>query len=129
MKKLGSKLKSSRGEALAETLAALLIAALALTMLAAAISSTGKILQNSQRKLEAYYRENDKLSAQEEGDAEADAIRIVLMLSSPAAGQGNYTGGEVFLTGDRRAGVRYYVNDILGEEKKVIAYCLQRTGG
>ena len=129
MKRLGSKLKSSRGEALAETLAALLIAALALTMLAAAISSTGKILQNSQRKLEAYYRENDKLSAQEEGDAEADAIRIVLMLSSPAAGQGDHTGGEVFLTGDRRAEARYYVNDALGEEKKVIAYCLRRTGG
>ena len=129
MKRLGSKLKSGGGEALAETLAALLIAALALTMLAAAISSTGKILQNSQRKLEVYYRENDKLSAQEEGDAEADAIRIVLMLSSPAAGQGNYTGGEVFLTGDRRAEARYYVNDTLGEEKKVIAYCLRRTGG
>ena len=129
MKKLESKLKSSRGESLGETLVALLIAALALTMLASVISSTGRILQKSQSKLEEYYQENDKLAAQEEGDAEEETLRIKLILLSPAAGQGSHTGEEVFLTGDRRAVVRYFVNDALGEEKKGVSYCLQTTGG
>ena len=122
------KLKRSRGEALAETLAALLIAALALTMLAAVISSTGKILQKSQGKLEAYDQENDRLAAQAEEEAEEETLRIILTVRS-SAGQGDYMGGEVFLTGDRRAEALYYVNDTLGEDKKVIAYCLRRTEG
>jgi len=129
MKKLRMKLKSTRGETLAETLAALLIAALALTMLASVIGSTGKILQKSQRKLEEYYRENDRLAAQEEEEAEAETIRIILTVRSPAAGEGDHTGGEVFLTGERRAEALYYVNDTLGEEKKVISYCLRESGG
>ena len=129
MKKLRLKIKNGRGEALAETLAAMLIAALALTMLAAVISSTGKILQKSQGKLEAYDRENDKLAAQAEGAAEEETLQVLLTVRSPADGQGDYGGEEVFLRGDRRAEVLYYVNDTLGEDKKVIAYCLRRTGG
>ena len=128
MKKLRLKLKSSRGETLVETLAALLIAALALTMLASVIGSTGKILQKSQGKLEAYDQENDRLAAQAEEEAEEETLRIILTVRS-SAGQGDYMGGEVFLTGDRRAEALYYVNDTLGEDKKVIAYCLRRTEG
>ena len=50
-KKIGSR----SGETIAETLIALLIAALALTMLAGAISYAFNMIRESRRNLEAYY--------------------------------------------------------------------------
>ena len=62
MKKLKKKLKSLSGETLTETLAALLIAALALTMLAGAISASSNVINKSRDRLEKYYEANEEPS-------------------------------------------------------------------
>ena len=55
MKKIRSKLQSKRGESLSEVLIALLISALALTILASMISASSNIVMTSRRALENYY--------------------------------------------------------------------------
>ena len=51
MKKLKHKLLNNTGETIAETLVALLISALALVMLAGAISSTAKMITTREKKM------------------------------------------------------------------------------
>ena len=60
------KLRSRAGESLTEVLAALLVSALALTMLAAMISSSGKMIQKSEDKMEDYIAA-DRALVQKEG--------------------------------------------------------------
>lgn len=60
MQKLKKKLGTCAGETIAETLVALLIAALALTMLAGAMSSSLKMVTKSRKKLNGY---NEKMEA------------------------------------------------------------------
>jgi Tfp pilus assembly protein PilV len=62
---LGAKLKSQSGESLGEVLVALLIAALAMTMLASVITTTSRIIKQSKDDLKTYYDANDALAAQE----------------------------------------------------------------
>ncbi len=54
------KLNSRRGESIAETLVALLLSALALVMLAAAITSSTRVITASREKLKAYYDDNEQ---------------------------------------------------------------------
>lgn len=61
LEKLRKKLNSRSGETITETLVALLISALALVMLAAAISSAASVITRSREKLDAYYLENEKV--------------------------------------------------------------------
>ena len=49
------KLRSRKGESIGETLVALLISALALLMLAGAVSSAANIVTTSKNKMETYY--------------------------------------------------------------------------
>ena len=53
------KLHSKSGESIAETLIALLISTLALTMLAGAISSAANIVERGRKVMEDYYTAND----------------------------------------------------------------------
>lgn len=55
------KIRNRAGETIAETLIALLIAALALVMLAAAISTVSGIITRSSDKIDKYYDENENL--------------------------------------------------------------------
>ena len=57
MKKLFRKVKNRSGETIAETLVALLIAALALTMLAGAITTATGIITRSSKKIDAYFND------------------------------------------------------------------------
>lgn len=59
MEKLKKKLKSQSGESLAETLVSLLIAALALIMLAGAMSASSGVITRSKEKLDDYYSANE----------------------------------------------------------------------
>ncbi len=61
IKKLAAKLKSNAGESLAEVLVSLLIAALAMTMLASAISSTARIVTSSKAAASEYYEKAEEL--------------------------------------------------------------------
>lgn len=60
--KIRKRLKSNAGETIAEVLIALLIAALALTMLASVISASTRIISQSKAKLADYYAANNQLS-------------------------------------------------------------------
>lgn len=59
MNAVKNKLKSQTGESITETLVALLISALALTMLAGAVGATERIIQSSEKKMEKYYKANN----------------------------------------------------------------------
>ncbi len=73
MKKLKSslskKLKGNAGESLAEVLIALLIAALALTMLASVINTTARIIRQSKASMTDYYTKESALSNISSGDS------------------------------------------------------------
>ncbi len=60
--KLKKKLNSRAGESIGETLVALLIAAVALVMLAGAISASSDVVISSRKKLEKYYEGEEKLA-------------------------------------------------------------------
>ncbi len=57
------KLRSRSGETIAETLVGVLIAALALTMLAGAISASLNVITTSETKMNEYYGKNEDLAA------------------------------------------------------------------
>lgn len=59
------KLKSRAGESIAETLVALLISALALLMLAGAVSSAARVVTGSSNKLKEYYAADRNLATYE----------------------------------------------------------------
>lgn len=63
------KLHSTAGETIAETLIGVLISALALVMLAGAISATAKMITSSDQKMEQYYK-NDAALAKMTGSNE-----------------------------------------------------------
>ena len=55
------KLNSQSGESIAETLFAVLVAAIALTMLAGMITATANMVKTSEDKMDKYYTESRKL--------------------------------------------------------------------
>ena len=72
------KLRGQAGESIAETLIALLISALALVMLAGAISTVA----NSNTKMMEYYRQDAALASQTGGSGESITINIAASDSS-----------------------------------------------
>ena len=61
MKTIGKKLRSQVGESIAETLVAVLVIAVALTMLASMISATAGMVKKSEAKMDEYYAANSAL--------------------------------------------------------------------
>ena len=59
MKIIKKKLNSRTGESISETLISLLIAALALVMLAGAVSSSSGMIMKSKDKMNSYYSANE----------------------------------------------------------------------
>ena len=106
IKRTGRKLKSRAGESIAETLVALLISALALVMLAGAISATARMITTSDKKMEEYYNLDDKLVRRTTNDG---TLNITITL--PGAG----ASPEV------HNNVKYYKNDAFAS-KPVVAY-------
>lgn len=75
-KRMSRKLRSNAGESIGETLVALLISALALVMLAGAISSTANMITTSDAKMGEYYDGDDILVQQAESGGTAATITI-----------------------------------------------------
>ncbi len=71
MKKIRAKLKSRKGDSIAEVLVALLIAGVALVLLASMITSSTNIISRSRERMETYYADNNALAAQSGGGGEA----------------------------------------------------------
>lgn len=59
------KLTSQAGESIGETLVALLISALALVMLAGAVSAGMRVVTSSKEKMDGYYKVNNAVVARE----------------------------------------------------------------
>lgn len=87
MKRLIKKLNSQSGESIAETLFAVLVAAIALTMLAGMITATANMVKTSEDKMDTYYTESRKLeeigagselslSITSEDDIKIEGIRV-----------------------------------------------------
>lgn len=106
--KLASRLKDRAGETLAEVLIALLIAAMAMTMLAAAVSSTSKMITKSKKTMDGYYAGNGDLSAHAGGTGG----KVVSF---------SFTGGVKFLTSGNDVSVVYATNNKVAN-KPVVAY-------
>ena len=63
MKRVLKKLRGNAGESIAETLVALLISALALVMLAGAVSAASNIISKSNEKMNEYYADSGAQNA------------------------------------------------------------------
>ena len=112
--RIRAKLTSKAGESIGETLVALLIASLALVMLAGAISSGARVILRSEKKVDEYYLEHNKISSMSEGAAPL----TVTMKTKTGEGPGE----EVSLTGsDSPVSANAYTNSVF-ENKKVISY-------
>ena len=72
IKRITEKLKGKVGESIAETLVALLISALALTMLAGAISAGSNMIRTSRAKISTYYNESENLATFSSTTGDAD---------------------------------------------------------
>ena len=121
MKKLKKKLNSRAGESIGETLLSLLIAALALVMLAGAISASSNVITSSRDKLEKYYTENEK-----------DTGVVKMTSSGTAADEGiaitdTITDSEGAIS-EQKYDVTYYKNGEFNT-KTVIAYAVSDGDG
>lgn len=74
---LAAKLKSNAGESIGEVLVALLIAALALTMLASVIYTSSRMINESKTMLGEYYTANQDLEKRTGDDAKALTVTSV----------------------------------------------------
>ena len=63
IKKIKDKIHSRNGETIGETLVALLISALALTMLAGAITAGSNMIKASKDKIAAYYTQAESMAS------------------------------------------------------------------
>ena len=79
--KSGKKLRSQLGETIGETLVSLLIGALALTMLAGAVTTAGRLVKDSRNNLDSYYSQRDVLTEMSSSGTVGDMI-----LSDSSAG-------------------------------------------
>ena len=112
--KLAGKLRSRRGESIAEVLVATLISAVALVLLASMIASSTNLIQRSENKLEAYYAQNNELAVQD-GSSESAAGGKVTVSSGATT---------VHLRPDDPADgepVKYFINTE-SENTKVVSY-------
>ncbi len=111
MKKLKSclskKLKGNAGESIAEVLIALLIAALALTMLASVITTAARTITRNKKQMDAYYAANEWLTAHAASVTDTWTVTVKDAVSKNAI---NLTGATSSVT------VNYQVNDVVGEK-------------
>ena len=65
MERVINKIRNCSGETIGETLVALLIGSLALTMLAGAVSSGARIIIRSREKMTEYYSDNNNITKED----------------------------------------------------------------
>lgn len=116
MKKLLHKLRGQVGESLAETLVAVLVIALAMTILAGMIGAAGNMVKTSEAKMNEYYESNRKLEtfSEESGNA-----TVNIMASGEAA---STTENIESVT------VGYVINRVFSDHP-VVAYRLAESTG
>lgn len=124
--KIAARLKNSAGESLAEVLIALLIAALAMTMLAATISTASRMITNSKTKMGEYYEANDNLAEQLKDDTKTLTIEISQMklkAESTSEYEVDSSAAKVKLTANNPTTTVYYFENKKLPNISVISYC------
>ena len=109
--KLSKKLKGNAGETIAEVLIALLIAALALTMLASVITTTVKMVNENKRKMNDYYMANEWITMHRPLNGDYGKTWTVTVEDASNATV-NLTNSDSMIE------VHYYVNSVVGENKE-----------
>lgn len=104
--RIKERLCSQKGESIGETLVSLLIAALALVMLAGAMTSASNIIISSRNKLESYYDANESLAKRESGTPMVNTLKL------------EDTSGAV---SSQTITVSYYQNTVFSD-KPVVVY-------
>lgn len=94
MNRIRRKIQSNTGESIAETLVAVLLIALALTMLAAMISSTANMVKTSETKMSEYYETNAALETFADPDGPIE-IAITVTNSSGVASSAEIESPQV----------------------------------
>ena len=102
---LSKKLKGTAGESLAEVLIALLIAALALTMLASVITTAARIITQSKQKMSEYYTKNDTIALRSASGDDLGEWTVTVKDASDSSVN--------LVSGVSSIAVEYYVNDTL----------------
>lgn len=74
--KIKAKLRSSTGETIGETLVALLISALALVMLAGAVTSAVNVITRSKAVMDGYYKLNNAVAARATTAPNEDGLTV-----------------------------------------------------
>lgn len=90
--KLKNKLKSKKGETITETLVSVLIAAAAMILFASMITSSQRILQKSERIMDAYYDGETKMEAAMAAGATTGGSKTGAAADAEGAGEAS-TGG------------------------------------
>ncbi len=108
---VGAKLRSRAGETIAETLVAVLIAAIAVLMLAIMLTSSTDLVHRSSEAFARYYAENNALSTRGATGGASGTAQLRDASSNP-----------VYLVGDDDADVLYYVNGEAPGGTPVISY-------
>ena len=116
MKKMIKKLKSQAGESIGETLVSMLIAALALLMLAGAMSASAGVIVKSRGKLSDYYDNNEEESGV-----------VKMLVGGTAANDGVTITDSSHAISTKSYSVTYFKNDEFGK-KTVVAYKLPSFG-
>ncbi len=107
--KLKNKLKNHSGETIGEVLVALLISALALMMLAGAITTSSRLVTTSRDRQKDYYKANDALNGRS-GTSGSGSEGTVILKEGTA---------EI-----KSSTVNFYINNTF-TKTPVIAYSLQ----
>lgn len=107
MSRILTKLRTQAGETISETLVALLVAALALTMLAGAITASAHIITMSRNTLSGYYSANE------------EANGVVKLSGSGTSGKTVKLDSDDLTT--QSISIEYYQNTVF-EKTPVIAY-------
>ena len=108
------KLRSRAGESIAEVLIALLISALALTILASMITASKNALERSKKKMDDYNSKNARLVNQSNNDG-SGSVNIKINGAGGVSSIWDFTGKNA------TASVYYYVNPEFSSNP-VVAY-------
>ena len=108
-------LKNSRGESLVETLVAILVGALAMTLLASMIVTSTRLTQESSKTIDEYYASNNLVAAKSDDGKVTGEGTIVL---------NDKDGFPKYLRSDGSdVKVEYYVNNA-DSKNPVVAYVI-----
>ncbi len=118
-KKIKRLLTDHRGESLAETLVALLIAGLSMAMLAGMITTSVRITDESTGSFREYYQMDESVASHSSSDPETETVAI------QSGGKNYYIGTDdstdTGSTGVPSVTVKYYINTE-AKGKSVISY-------